>query len=232
MSIAEEYFSKKTIVWWIIFFITLITLGFMYWQIWKLEQFQLAIGYVEVAEEYQERGNLAKAKEMHIQALDIFQKLGNQQAQMVVYGKIGFIYIHQKDFQAAEKMCHKSLELYLQIDNKENLDNQYLSGMEKLYMTLATHYQVNGNLRKTKKMYLKTVEIFQILGNKQAQMASLYEKITLISAQQKDFQTAEKMCHKSLELYQEIDDQAGIAGQYFNLGKLYAVQGIICNVKR
>lgn len=162
------------------------------------------------------RGDLHKAEQMFTEALDIHDKLGNEQGIAEDHGNLGLIYQKRGSLDKAEHMHLKSLEI------AKKLGLQGL--MASQYGNLGLACQARGDLEKAEQMFKESLEIsepaemMELTANQCANLGLLYHK-------RADLDKAEQMLRKALGMYEKLGRLGGMAIQYGNLGMVYASRG-------
>ena len=144
---------------------------------------------------YETRGDLDKAEEMLLKALDINETLGILERMATNYGNLGVIYQMRGDLDNAEEMLSKALDI-----------NEKLGSLEKMasnYGNWGVIYQKRGDLDKAEEMYLKTLEIEEKLGKLEG-IAISYGNLGMVYEERGELGRAREYCEKSLDLYQRI----------------------------
>lgn len=165
---------------------------------------------------YRRRGDLDKAEQLHVEALEINQKLGRLEGSALQYGNLGLIYEMRGDLDKAENMHQKSLETA----KKLGLQNIIVSE----YGNLACIYQKQGDLDKAEEIHNKVLDIEDKLGDLHI-VATVYGNLGIIYRKRGDLDKAEQMFMKSLEIDEKIGRLEGIANDYSNLGVVCEQRG-------
>ncbi len=161
---------------------------------------------------YQDRGDLAKAEDMHNKSLEIVKKLGNLEGMASDYAALGLVHYTRGDLSKAKEMHIKGLKI------EEKLGR--LEGMARQYGNLGLIYQDRGDLDKAEEMHKKSLEIEKKLGRLEG-MASDYGNLGLIYMDKGDLAKAEEMHKKSLEIEKKLGRLEGMASDYAALGLVY-----------
>ena len=89
-------------------------------------------------------------------ALAIAEALGDKAAMAAQYGNLGLISWERSDFDRAEEMYRKGLELNEGLGRKEGMANQYGN--------LGNLYKVRGELDRAEEAYRKSLDLFRQIG--------------------------------------------------------------------
>ncbi len=171
---------------------------------------------------YRIRGDLDKAKKMHLKSLKIEKELGRKVGMASEYGNIGIIYGIHGDLDKAEKMHLKSLEIEKELGSKK--------GMASDYGNIGVIYRIRGDLKKAEEMYKKSLRIYEELGMKEG-IASNYGNLGVIYRIRGDLEKAEEMHLKSLKIEKELGRKEGMASEYANLSIIYQTRGDLDKAK-
>jgi tetratricopeptide (TPR) repeat protein len=166
----------------------------------------------------QKRGDLDKAEQMHIKALEIDEKLGRLEGLANQYGNLGVVYRSRCDLDKAEQMLTKALEI------SERLG--WLVGMANGYAALALVYHDRGDLAKAEEMHLRGLEVEERIRRPEG-IARQYGNLGAICRTRGDLDKAEQMHVKALEINEKLGRLEGMASNYGNLGKVYEERGDI-----
>ena len=135
---------------------------------------------------------------------------------VVWLNELGYIYYAICEFDKAEQMQNKVLEL------NEKLGR--LEGMATAYGNLGLIYQGRGELDKAEEMHNKALEIADKLGRMEG-MAANYGNLGLIYMTRGELDKAEEMYNKALQINEKLGRLEGMAKQYGNLGVIYQTKG-------
>jgi tetratricopeptide (TPR) repeat protein len=165
---------------------------------------------------YQTRGQLEKAEEMHIKALEISRQLGQLKVMAGAYCNIGNIYQIRGQLDKAEDMFNNAIEINKQLDNMEVIASQYGN--------LGNVFQARGQLTQAEEMYNKSIEINKQLGLLEG-MARQYGSLGNVYLLRGKMNNAKEMYSKSLEINKQLGQLEGMASDYSGLGIVYQIQG-------
>ncbi len=179
---------------------------------------------------YLNHGDLDKAEEFTLKALDINNSLGRQKGMATAYGNLGIIYKTNGDLNNAEGFYDDAEEFYddaeklflkaLAID--ENLGRQ--KGMANAYGSLAIIYKKRDKINKAEEYYLKALEIYKNLGRRES-MGRVYANLGIIYKTDGQLDKAEKYYMLSLGIAEKLSWKKGMANAYASLGLLYRNRG-------
>lgn len=164
---------------------------------------------------YQIRGDLDKAEESHLKALEIGESLSLKENTANQIGNLGLIYQSRGDLDNAEEFHLKALDIDESLGQKE--------GMGSTYINLGLIYQTRGDLDKAEEFLLKALEIGESLGLIES-VAKIYGNLGNIYRIQGELDKAEEFSFKALEINESLGRKDGIAIVYNNLGNIYRVR--------
>lgn len=101
-------------------------------------------------------GDLTRAKEMYIRALELLEELGAKHGMAGQYGNLGNVYRVEGDLGRAEEMCLRALSIFEELGAKH--------GMAKQYGNLGVLYQQKGDSIKAEGYYRQALQLFQEIG--------------------------------------------------------------------
>ena len=165
---------------------------------------------------YRIRGDLARAEEYYLKALEIYKALGRREGMADQYGNLGNIYLIRGDLVKAEAYHLKSLEIEKALGRMEGMADQYGS--------LGNIYKDRRDLAKAEKYYLESLLIYKMLGHQEG-VAKIYGNLGNIYETRRDLAKAEEYYLKSLEINIALGRQEGMAKQYGNLGNINGIRG-------
>jgi len=175
-----------------------------------------AIALSHIGTVFMNRGDWDMAKDKHMAALKLNEKLGDRKGVARSYCEIGTVHLSCGDLVGAEKMYRKSLAL------NENMGDTAIRAM--LYCNLGVVLEKRGDLNGAEEMYRKLLMFCKELGHKEG-MASAYVNLGNIFQSRGDLCRAEEMLRKSLRINEYMGYKEGMAVNYTNLGTLSKAQG-------
>jgi len=125
---------------------------------------QIGLAFKSLAELYQLSGKQLAGMDYLNKAIIIFRKHNYESLCVDCYEKLGMIYIHQKEFQKAEKWLKQFHDYQLQHNNDE--------GISKSYLNLAKFYKLQEQYNQAISMYVDALEKASQVQN-QALMAQI-----------------------------------------------------------
>jgi len=161
---------------------------------------------------YQKRGELDRAEEIYLKALEVDKRLGRLQGMARDYGNLGLLCQTQGQLDKAEEMHRKSLDI------GEKLGDVQI--MAIAYGNLGLIYRARGDLDTAEEMHLKSLEIHQRMGDQEG-MATQYGNLGLINKTRGELDRAEDMLRKGLDIAEDLGNRELMANQYANLGGIY-----------
>ena len=175
---------------------------------------------------YNVQGDNRKAIECYKKSLKIQNEIGDKQGASVSLSNIGLIYNNQGDIPNALEYYSKGLKIQDEIGNKHGVGIS-LHNIGHLYST-------QGNFPMALEYYHKSLKILEEIGDKKG-IAALLNSIGILYKDQgvAFFETSSKdeyffkaldFYNKSLKIREEINDKAGIAGSFNNIGEIYYKQ--------
>ena len=158
--------------------------------------------------------DLHRAREIAQEIIDNLTKLNDVSLNHVIacfYDRLGIIAFEERNFQEAIGFYKKSLKIY---EDEGNLD-----GIAFVYHELGTVSEMQYNFDDAILYYQKSSKINEDKGNIY-KTALNYSKLASIAGKQLDYPLAFKYYDKALQIYQNAEDESGIASTYYNLGIL------------
>lgn len=140
------------------------------------------------------------------------------------YQNLAYIYLMQKEYKKAERLCNKSINLL----NDKNRFKATSLIIATNYNNLAFIYQVQKRYSEAEDMYKESIKIQKnVLGEKNSDIVQSYNNLAYLYECQKQYREAEKLYKKSLRINKEVSEKENLntAVIYNNLAKLYEEQG-------
>ena len=160
-----------------------------------------------------EGGNFAEAMSYCRNAMNIFEKLGDEEGMAIVHGTMATIY----KFQG---IIDKSLEHYHESLRRKQ---EYGASKEELalcYLNIGACYSGLLRLEKAQSFYALARSIWEESGN-QTKLSYLYNNIGSVYGKKKELDKAREYFLKSLDIREELGDKKGLASTLGNLGNLH-----------
>jgi len=145
----------------------------------------------------QARGDYDTAELRYTEALEIFERLGNQAGLASSNHQLGMLAQERGDYYEAELRYTQSLEI------KERLGDQ--AGPASSYHGLGTLAQLRGDYETAEQRYTQALEIFERLGN-QVGVASIYNNLGML-AQERDDEQAIGYDLRALAIWMQMGDE-------------------------
>ncbi|MEH0021947.1 MAG: tetratricopeptide repeat protein [Desulfobacter sp.] len=148
--------------------------------------------------------------------LQIYEKAGDKEGMVSLYGNMGIIYQTRGDLEQSLEVYQKSLQISRELGSKED--------MASLYVNIGIVYQTRGDFEQALEMYQKSLQISRELGGKE-RMRSLYGNIGNVYQARGNLEQALGMYQKSLHISKELGSKEGMASLYGNMGIVYKNRG-------
>ena len=162
------------------------------------------------------RGDYDTAERSHRQALEIFERIGNQAGIAASYHQLGRLAQQRGDYDDAEPLYRQSLDI------SERLGDQ--AGIAASYHQLGMLAQQRGDYDDAEPLYRRALDINKRLGN-EAAMSNSYGQLGILAQDRGDYDDAEPLYRRALDISERIGDQARIAQTYHQLGMLAQQRG-------
>ena len=118
------------------------------------------------------RGDFAAAERSYRQALEIFERIGDQAGMSVGYHQLGMLAERRGDFAAAERSYRQALEIFERIGDQ--------AGMSVGYHQLGMLAERRGDYEAAEPLYRRALEISERIGD-QAGVATSYTTLAGLS---------------------------------------------------
>ena len=172
---------------------------------------------------YQNRGELAEARRLYEQSLEIEKALGNQSGIASSLHELGRLAQAQGELAEARRLYEQSLEI-----NKA-LGNQ--SGIASSLHQLGRLAQAQGELAEARRLYEQSLEINKALG-RQSSIATSLHQLGRLAQDQGELAEARRLYEQSLEISKALGNQSSIASSLHELGRLAQAQGELAEARR
>ncbi len=160
----------------------------------------------------QRRGFFDKAIANWLQALDIYQKIGDFQALGLTYEYLGVTYAKLGLYQQAEDALRRRIGL---ARSQEDFQGQ-IYGLNNL----GTVFLQSGNLKAARETFTEALKIARTLKNQEGEGLSL-SNLGLVAAEEGNYFEAIKRYETALGLRIQTGDPVGEANTRNNLGDAY-----------
>jgi predicted ATPase/DNA-binding CsgD family transcriptional regulator len=128
----------------------------------------------------------------------------------------GWIAFQQKDFDHAETLLSKGLEVYRLLEDEQNIATSlYRLGLVAL---------ARGNFPLAQSLTEDALSIYYQIGNKEGIADSLLE-LSYVVTEQGEYSRARELAEQALLLFREISDQWAIAYTLLGLSRVVLLQG-------
>ncbi|MBI1885007.1 MAG: tetratricopeptide repeat protein [Chloroflexi bacterium] len=158
------------------------------------------------------RGDLNKAVDYHMKAMDIDEGTGDRAAQEVDLGNLGVVYTDLADLNTAQEYLNKALSLAQDLGDE---DSEAADSAD-----LARVYALKGELDKAENLYEKALSFYEKTGNRFNQVEAL-GGLGWIYAERGDLHKAEERLNEALTIASEIGHRHSEAALLANLGGTY-----------
>ena len=176
----------------------------------------LARIYDGLGNAYHRQGNYKAATE-HLQyAIEIHERIGDEQGAILSRGNLGNVYDGQGDYEQAVKAFKDVLELANRAGAEQPAGQAYCN------LGKAYYRQGLGDLAMD--MGLKSLRIALRVGD-QLTAANAYEVLGALRSQQGDHATAVQLARKGLEIKERLGMEPDLARGYANLAHEYTRMG-------
>jgi len=180
----------------------------------------LATSYNNLSLIYQDLGDLPKAKEFQLKALEIGEKVldKNDPSLATFYNNLSMIYLNLDNLQEAEKIQLKALEIRKKVLAPTHPD------LVQSYNNLSEIYKYSDDLHEAIEFQLKAIEISEkVLDKNNPNLASSFNNLSTIYFNLGDFSKAKDYQLKALEIRKKVLDKnhPDLAQSYNNLSQIY-----------
>jgi tetratricopeptide (TPR) repeat protein/serine phosphatase RsbU (regulator of sigma subunit) len=187
--------------------------------------------YLTLGMTYLENKNFEKAILYNNRAISKFREIGDSITIVAVYLNIGNIHLDQGRYEDALKCFFKSLKITEELGNKLEISH--------CYTLIGNVYYNQGNSDRALEFHLKSLKISEELNDKagigncynnignvyEDQAEELQQKNGSLDSVKSKLSKANEYHLKSLKIKKELNDKAGMAGSYNNIGVVYQKQG-------
>lgn len=188
----------------------------------RAAQMGMAAAYNNLRSVYYNRGNYPQAIDYALQAMKIYEQIGDKKGITSIVGNIGIIYWHQGDHVKSLGYYFKALKLAREIGDKDK-EASFLGNIGIVYYDQADY----GN---SLAFYLSSLELKQKLGDKKGAgntLGNIGIVYNALSRNEKDPDKKKELGEKARVYYEkalaiaiETDQKNSIAGFLANMGSL------------
>jgi predicted ATPase/class 3 adenylate cyclase len=171
-----------------------------------------ALGTIE-----RDLGNNARATVLFEVALELHRFLGNRSGIAVATNMLGCIARNQGEFGRAEILLMESLELFRELNN--------MAGVATVYHDLGESAQLRGETEHAILLYTNSITLYRELDIKVMTAWSLHNQAYLL-LDGRDSRAASSF-RESLQIFNELGTQDGIAACLAGLARTFAAKGEI-----
>ncbi|MGB2698408.1 MAG: tetratricopeptide repeat protein [Candidatus Zixiibacteriota bacterium] len=161
---------------------------------------------------YQDKGNLQDALSSYMEALNIYKKSQNEEAQTKPLGNIGLVYWSKGDLKSALDYHMQALEIDRKVGN--------IGGEADDLGNIGIIYHEEGNLKEALTYHEQALKIDQRLKNDVGEANDL-GNIGLIYSDMGDCDKSLSYLKEALEIDRKIGRVSGIANDLFNIAAVY-----------
>lgn len=178
--------------------------------------YNLGSAYHQIGRVYEEQRNWGSALENYQKAIDLKEKMGQEDRLGSTYHQIGMLYERQRNWK-------KALENYQRaIDWKEKTGQRYQLG--NTYHQIGIVYQVQSNCEKALENYQKAIEWDEKTGQ-EYQFGGTYHQIGLAYEEQKNWNKALENYEMAIYWKEKTGQEYQLSSTYLQIGKVYEKQG-------
>lgn len=160
---------------------------------------------------FDDHGNKTKALEYYFEALNLYDKAGDEKGKVSTLGNIGVIFTNQGDFDDALEYLNQSIE----IKKKYKLSNIALS-----YINIGAVYEAKKEREKALEYYQLALPQ-AIQNNEHNSIATAYNNIGSYYYKKDSYDTAIYYLRLSVKHFELDNDDSGVAWAYANIGYSY-----------
>ena len=178
----------------------------------KAGEIGLAITYKNMGAIYRHHGNYPKALEYDLNALDLYQKIGNKNGIASLLGNIGIVYWNQENYPKAREYYLKAFDINKETGNKELMASNIGN--------IGIIYKDEGNYPKALEYYSKALSIMQDLGDMDG-IATNLGNIGDIYSNLGEYKKALEYDFKAMNITRKLGEQGLLAVNLIDVGNLY-----------
>lgn len=177
-----------------------------------VDQQPIARTFNSLALVYHEWSNSTKALEFFGKALNIYEKINDDNGIARTYNNIGIIYEYLTDYETAIQYYNKSLTL------KDSIGDKY--GAAQTLNNIGVVYNNWENYEKAIEYYDQSLNLYLELNN-HARISIVYNNLGVVSKEMNQFGKALDYFNKAIEINKKIGNKQGISDAYNNMGTTY-----------
>jgi tetratricopeptide (TPR) repeat protein len=162
-------------------------------------------------------GNYNEASKGYIQALGIYEKMGDKQGQLLCFQNLGNIYFSLGDYSLTIESQKKALKLSKQVNDRK--------GIAKAHQNLGETFFHLGDNKAAIKEFILSIKSKEALDDKEGTGITL-ASLGSLHFHQKDYAKAAYYYNKALEINKTIDLKAQMAQNYANLADVFSAKGL------
>ncbi|MCE3226422.1 MAG: protein serine/threonine phosphatase [Bacteroidetes bacterium] len=184
---------------------------------------ELAQSYLTLSVYYQVVGVYVESLENHFKCIKIREELGDQMGIAEALNIAGNLYKDQGNAVKGLEMYNKALTIREKI-LKEQPDNKLnKKGIAGLYNNIALVYKMQSKYDECIRMFFKSLEIKQSLGD-ELYAANTLGNLGTAYTEIKNFELGTLYHMKALKIHKEYGDRRGVANTYYNLAENLILQ--------
>jgi serine phosphatase RsbU (regulator of sigma subunit) len=164
---------------------------------------------------YSNKGDFAKALQIFLNTLQIFEEIKYKKGIAGCYGNIGEIYRFQSNYPKALEYDLKALKVFEELRNKR--------GIGACYGNIGIVYQTLSNYSKALEYYFKDLKIAEEIGDKRGVIAC-YSNIGNTYRDQLNYPKALEYAFNALKMAEKTNDIQGVGNSCMNIGATYQHQ--------
>ncbi|MBN8694167.1 MAG: histidine kinase [Bacteroidetes bacterium] len=176
----------------------------------------IALGYSCIGDAYENQGNNAKALELRLIEVKLWEELDDKKSLSGTLGNIGVSYSNLSDNLNALKYYTAALKVAENIGYKKVITNMLIN--------IATVFQDQKNYKKAKEYFNKALPL-AIERNAKNSISIIKTNLGVISVEEKEFALGKTYYFEALSLAKELDRKMFQAFILANIAQAYALQG-------
>ena len=157
-------------------------------------------------------GRYSQARDRFDAALGFFDQAGDRSGHAWAERELGIVSRMTGDYPTARDQLSNALTIFTAVGSKRNIADSHIE--------LGTLYRVTGELPEARDEVTKALQLYQEIGNIRGAAWAGLERGALERLE--GGTRAAEYLEESLEVYERIEDQSGLARSYMELGILSA----------